>query len=36
MTWTENDMLGKIVVMQVRAEGRDGSIIIKKRPGLMM
>lgn len=36
MTWTENDMLGKIVVMQVRAEGRDGSIIIKKRPGLIV
>lgn len=36
MTWTESDMLGKIVVMQVRAEGRDGSVIIKKRPGLIV
>lgn len=36
MTWTENDMLGKIVWIQVRAEGRDGSDIIKTRPGLII
>lgn len=36
MTWTESDMLGKIVWMQLRAEGRDGSVIIKTRPGLIV
>lgn len=36
MTWTESDMLGKVVWMQIRAEGRDGSVIIKTRPGLIV